>query len=53
MRDQFNGNTEKRHPPLHVTGHEVYKMVKNVLLSLVSGKCWARILKKMISGRSN
>jgi hypothetical protein len=30
MRDQFNGNTEKRHPPLHVTCHEVYEMVKNV-----------------------
>jgi hypothetical protein len=30
MRDQFNGNTEKRHPPLYVTGHEVYEMVKNV-----------------------
>jgi hypothetical protein len=30
MKDQFNGDTEKRHPPLHLTGHEVYKMVKNV-----------------------
>jgi hypothetical protein len=30
MKDQFNGNTEKRHPPLHLTGHEVYEMVKDV-----------------------
>jgi hypothetical protein len=30
MKDQFNGNTKKRHPPPHLTGHEVYKMVKDV-----------------------
>jgi hypothetical protein len=30
MKDQFNGNTEKRRPPPHLTGHEVYEMVKNV-----------------------
>jgi hypothetical protein len=30
MKDQFNYNTEKRHPPPHLTGHEVYEMVKNV-----------------------
>jgi hypothetical protein len=30
MNDQFNGNTKKRHPPPHLTGHEVYKMVKDV-----------------------
>jgi hypothetical protein len=30
MKDQFNGNTEKRHPPPHLLGHEVYKMVKDV-----------------------
>jgi hypothetical protein len=30
MKDQFNGNTEKRRPPLHLTGHEVYEMVKDV-----------------------
>jgi hypothetical protein len=30
MNDQFNGNTEKRHPPPHLTGHEVYEMVKDV-----------------------
>jgi hypothetical protein len=30
MKDQLNGNTEKRHPPPHLTGHEVYEMVKAV-----------------------
>jgi hypothetical protein len=30
MKDQFNGDTEKKHPPLHLTGHEVYEMVKDV-----------------------
>jgi hypothetical protein len=30
MKDQFNGNTEKRHPPPHLTSHEVYEMVKDV-----------------------
>jgi hypothetical protein len=30
MKDQFNGNTEKRHPPPHLTCHEVYEMVKDV-----------------------
>jgi hypothetical protein len=30
MKDQFNGNTERRRPPSHLTGHEVYEMVKDV-----------------------
>jgi hypothetical protein len=30
MKGQFNGNTEKRRPPLHLMGHEVYEIVKNV-----------------------
>jgi hypothetical protein len=30
MKDQFNGNTERRHPPPHLIGHEVYEMVKDV-----------------------
>jgi hypothetical protein len=38
MNDQFNGNTEKRRPPPHLTGHEVYEMVSMSMLSLVSGK---------------
>jgi hypothetical protein len=53
MKDKFNSNTEKRHPPPHLTGHEVYEMVKDVHVALVSGKGLARILKKMTCGRSN
>jgi hypothetical protein len=34
MNDQFNNNTEKRHPPLHLIGHEVYEMVKDVYVVL-------------------
>jgi hypothetical protein len=30
MKDEFNGNTEKRHPPPHLIGHEVYEIVKDV-----------------------
>jgi hypothetical protein len=30
MKDKFNGNNEKRCPPPHLTGHEVYEMVKDV-----------------------
>jgi hypothetical protein len=30
MKDQFNGNTERSHPPPHLIGHEVYEMVKDV-----------------------
>jgi hypothetical protein len=30
MKDKFNGNTEKRRPPPHLSGHEVYEMVKDV-----------------------
>jgi hypothetical protein len=30
MKYQFNGNTEKRHPPPHLTGHEVYERVKDI-----------------------
>jgi hypothetical protein len=29
-KDQFNGNTLRRRPPPHLTGHEVYEMVKDV-----------------------
>jgi hypothetical protein len=38
MKDQFNGNTEKRCPPPHLTGHEVYEMVKNVHVILSKRK---------------
>jgi hypothetical protein len=30
MKYQFNDKTDKRHPPPHLTGHEVYEMVKDV-----------------------
>jgi hypothetical protein len=30
MKDPFNSNIEKRCPPLHLTGHEVYEMVEDV-----------------------
>jgi hypothetical protein len=43
MKDQFNGNTKKRHPPPHLTGHEVYEMVKDV--HVVLGK-WKKTGKK-------
>jgi hypothetical protein len=42
MKEQFNGNTEKRHPPLHLIGHEVYEMVKDIYA--VHGK-WKRTIK--------
>jgi hypothetical protein len=54
MKDKFNGNTEKRHPPCHLTGHEVYEIVKDVhVFSLVSRKGLARIMAKMTCGRRN
>jgi hypothetical protein len=30
MNDQFNGKIEKMYPTLHLIGHEVYEMVKDV-----------------------
>jgi hypothetical protein len=36
MKDKFNHNNEKRHPPPHLTGHEVYEMVKDI--HVVHGK---------------
>jgi hypothetical protein len=39
MKDQFNGNTEKKCPPPHLTGHEVDEMIKDV--HVVLGK-WER-----------
>jgi hypothetical protein len=38
IKDQLNGNTEKRRPPPHLTGHEVYEMVKNVHVILSKQK---------------
>jgi hypothetical protein len=42
MKDQFNGNTEKSRPPSHLTGHEVYEMVKNVHVILGKRKKTAK-----------
>jgi hypothetical protein len=39
MKDQFNGYTEKRGPPHHLIGDEVYEIVKDV--HVVLGK-WKR-----------
>jgi hypothetical protein len=38
MKDQSNGNTEKRRPPPHLTGHEFYEMVKDVHVVLSKQK---------------
>jgi hypothetical protein len=38
MKDQFIGNTKKRCPPPHLTGYEVYEMVKDVHVVLVKRK---------------
>jgi hypothetical protein len=38
MKDKFNGNNEKRRPPLHLTGHEVYEVVKDVHVVLAKWK---------------
>jgi hypothetical protein len=34
MKNKFNGNNKKRHPPPHLTGHEVYEIVKDVHIVL-------------------
>jgi hypothetical protein len=47
MKGQFNGNTENRRPPLHLKGHEVNEMVKDVHVVLCKQKRTARILNKM------
>jgi hypothetical protein len=38
MKGQFSGNTEERHPPPHLTGHEVYEIVKDVHVVLSKRK---------------
>jgi hypothetical protein len=42
MKDRFNGNNEKRHPPPHLIGHEVYEMVKDVHIVLGKRKRTAK-----------
>jgi hypothetical protein len=51
MKDHFNGNTKKRHPPPQVM--KSIKWLRMFMLSLVKEKGLARILKKMTCGRSN
>jgi hypothetical protein len=43
MKDQFTGNIERRRPPPHLIGHEVYEMVKDI--HIVLGK-WKMTGKK-------
>jgi hypothetical protein len=38
MKDQFTSKIEKRCPPPHLTGHEVYKMVKDIHVVLAKRK---------------
>jgi hypothetical protein len=46
IKDQFNGNTEKRNPPPHLTGQEVYKMVKDAHIVLGKQKRTSKNTKK-------
>jgi hypothetical protein len=39
MNDQFNGNTEKMRSPQHLTGHEVYEIIKDVHVVLGDEDC--------------
>jgi hypothetical protein len=34
MKAKFNGKNEKRRPSPHLTGHEVYEMIKDVHIVL-------------------
>jgi hypothetical protein len=45
MKDQFNGKTEKRHPPPHLIGHEVYEIVKDFHVFLGKRKRTANNIK--------
>jgi hypothetical protein len=42
MMDQFNSNSEKMRHPSHLTGHEVYQMVKDVYVVLGKRKRTAK-----------
>jgi hypothetical protein len=53
MKDKFNGNSEKRSHPPNFRGHEVYEIVKDLHVILVSRKGLTRKLKKMTCRRSN
>jgi hypothetical protein len=53
MKDQFNGNTEKRRPPPHLTDHQVYEMVKDVHVALGKQKRTSKNTEEDDIGRSN
>jgi hypothetical protein len=53
MKDQFNGTTERRHPPLHLTGHEVYEMVKDVIVVLGKPKMTSKNTEEDDMWKSN
>jgi hypothetical protein len=44
MKSKFNGNTEKSRPPPHLTGHEVYEMIKDIHVVLSK---WKRTIKNI------
>jgi hypothetical protein len=46
MKDQLNGNTERRHPTQHLIGHEVYEMVKDVHVVLGKRKMTGKNTKE-------
>jgi hypothetical protein len=46
MKDQFNGKTEQRRPPPQLTGHKVYKMVKDVHVILGKQKRTSKNIKE-------
>jgi hypothetical protein len=46
MNYQFNGKIKKRRPPPHLTGHEVYEMVKDVHIVLDKRKMTDNNIKK-------
>jgi hypothetical protein len=46
MKDQFNGNAKKRRLLPHLTGHEVYKMVKDVHVLLGKQKMTSKNTKE-------
>jgi hypothetical protein len=46
MKDQFNGNTEKKRPSLHLTCHEVSEMVKDFHVVLGKRKRTGKNTKK-------
>jgi hypothetical protein len=46
MTDQFNGKTEKRRSPPHLTGHEVYEMLKDVHVVLDKWKMIGKNIKE-------